>query len=94
MTISALMERDALKSAEIEKLQKMADLLAEKADADRDINFEEPPSSVLCIKCKKGLDDMNNIREAIIGPNGNPNIRITCQTYRLLLPNIKGNYIV
>ena len=89
VTISGLMERDALRAAEMEKLQKMADVLSEKNE-DKDINFEEPPSSILCVKCKKGLDDMANIREAIIGPNGNPNVRITCQTYRLLLPNIKG----
>ena len=90
VTISALMERDALRAAEIEKLQKMASLLSEKAEEEKDIHFEEPPTSILCVKCKKSLDDISNIREAIVGPNGNPNVRITCQTYRLLLPNIKG----
>ena len=86
-TIATLMERDALRNSEIEKLQKMANLLAEK-DENQDVKFEEPPSSVLCVKCKKGLDDLTNIRAAVIGTAADN--KLQCKTFRILLPNLKG----
>ena len=44
---------------------------------------------VLCIKCKRSLDDMQNIREAIEGPPTGPK-RLTCHWFRSLLPNLRG----
>ena len=84
------MERDSLRAAEIEKLQKIADSMnGENENKDKDIDFQEPPTAVLCIKCNKALDDLTNIREAIMGP-GAKTVHITCKSFRVLLPNIKG----
>ena len=87
-TVAQLMEREALREAEIEKLKEdKASLEAE--EEHKDIRYEEPPTAVLCVKCKKRLDDMTNIREAVMG---GPTIeaRVKCRSYRTLLPNIKG----
>jgi hypothetical protein len=81
------MEKDALRTAEIEKLTKMASLMAEK-DEEEDLEFQEPPTSILCVKCKKSLDDLSNIRAAVVGVGNGT--RLQCQTFRILLPNIKG----
>lgn len=86
-TITSLMEREALRNAEIEKLQRMA---AQKAESDEDLAIDPVATSVLCIKCKKSLDDISNIRDAILGSQKNGTIKISCQSYRLLLPNNKG----
>lgn len=52
---------------------------------------EEIGSSVLCIKCRKALDDLTNIADALEKERqlkGQP--RLQCHGYRLLLPNLKG----
>ena len=85
-SIGELMEREALRNAEIEKLQRMAAL---RNDSEEALELAEPPSSVLCIKCKRGLDDLSNLRAAIIGAGQN-NERVQCQNFRVLLPNIRG----
>ena len=74
-SIGELMEREALRNAEIEKLQRMAAL---RNEADEALELAEPPSSVLCIKCKKGLDDLSNLRAAILGA-GRGDERVQCQ---------------
>jgi hypothetical protein len=82
-TISKLMERDALRQAEIDQLQKTAALMAERENEE---DFEEPPTTVLCVKCKKGLDDISNIKAAVTGMKLSD--RLQCQSYRVLLPNL------
>ena len=95
--ISGLMEREALRSAEIEKLQKISKIKETELEA---IDLKDPATSVLCIKCKKSLDDLSNIRSAVMGdgPAGNGTadgktaIRLQCENYRILLPNLKGRH--
>eukprot|EP00981_Chlorochromonas_danica_P001611 scaffold344_cov178-Ochromonas_danica.AAC.20 len=56
--------------------------------------MSDPATSVLCIKCKKSLDDLSNIRAAILGDghpsHGGNNQRLTCESFRILLPNLRG----
>lgn len=65
--IASLMEKDAVRSAEIEKLQKMAKL---KDDELLSMDMKDPATSVLCIKCKRSLDDLTNIKAALVGGGG------------------------
>lgn len=86
--IKGLMEREALRNAEIEKLQKISKMKDDELIA---VDLKDTATSVLCIKCKKSLDDLTNIREAIMGniASGNAS-RLQCQAFRILLPNLKG----
>ncbi|CAM9979583.1 unnamed protein product [Ascophyllum nodosum] len=48
-------------------------------------------SSVLCIKCRKALDDLGNIADALEKERQlKGEVRLQCHGYRLLLPNLKG----
>lgn len=85
--VTQLMEKESLRNSEIEKLQK---LVAEQSNQEEMDDFEEPPTSVLCIRCKKSLDDLGNIRAAIYGNNGTSSERIQCESFRILLPNLRG----
>ena len=85
-TVVALMERESIRNAEIEKMKDITGVAGEEDDLGIDI--KEPATSVLCIKCKKGLDDLNNIRAAIL--NKSDKSKIQCENYRILLPNIRG----
>lgn len=95
--ISGLMEREALRNAEIEKLQKISKIKDTELEA---IDLKDPATSVLCIKCKKSLDDLSNIRSAVMGDGpasnsalgGKSAIRLQCENYRILLPNLKGRH--
>jgi hypothetical protein len=87
-TIGELMERESLRNAEIEKLTRMA---AQRQENDEDLDLDPVATSVLCIKCKKSLDDITSIREAILGNNkSGKGQKLACQSYRILLPNNKG----
>ena len=85
VTVAELMERETIRNAEIEKLTRMA---SQRQENDEDLDLDPVASSVLCIKCKKSLDDVSNIREAIIGKSSLQ--KLACQSYRVLLPNNKG----
>lgn len=62
----------------------------EEAD-DEDEAFNEPATSVLCIKCKKSLDDLSNIRSAVLGTPGTDGLKkLQCEYFRILLPNLRG----
>eukprot|EP00602_Paraphysomonas_sp_CaronLab_P013589 CAMPEP_0185040590 /NCGR_PEP_ID=MMETSP1103-20130426/38819_1 /TAXON_ID=36769 /ORGANISM="Paraphysomonas bandaiensis, Strain Caron Lab Isolate" /LENGTH=1588 /DNA_ID=CAMNT_0027579955 /DNA_START=83 /DNA_END=4849 /DNA_ORIENTATION=- len=88
-TIAELMERETLRNAEIEKLTRMA---AQRQENDDDLDLDPVASSVLCIKCKKSLDDISSIRDAILGKNNatGKDQKLSCQSFRILLPNNKG----
>lgn len=88
-TIAELMEREKERNAEIEKLTRMA---AQRQENDDDLDLDPVASSVLCIKCKKALDDISSIREAILGRSGDGGKRqkLACEAYRILLPNNRG----
>lgn len=66
-----------------------------KADSDDDDDEEEEEdvgSSVLCIKCRKALDDLSNIADALEKERQlKGQTRLQCHGYRLLLPNLKGH---
>lgn len=90
--IRGLMEREALRNAEIEKLQKISKIKETELES---IDLKDPATSVLCIKCKKSLDDLSNIRSAVLGDGGAGGlskslVRLQCENYRILLPNLKG----
>lgn len=86
--VNNLMEREALRNAEVEKLQKISKI---KDDELLSLDMKDPATSVLCIKCKKSLDDMTNIRSALLGDGGSGmNMRMQCENFRILLPNLKG----
>jgi len=86
--IKGLMEREALRNAEIEKLQKISKMKDDELIA---VDLKDTATSVLCIKCRKSLDDLTNIREAILGNNSTGSEgRLQCQAFRILLPNLKG----
>jgi len=85
-TVVALMERESIRNAEIEKMKDITGIQGD--DEDYGINMKEPATSVLCIKCKKGLDDLSNIRAAIL--NKSDKATIQCEGYRVLLPNLRG----
>jgi hypothetical protein len=86
--ISGLMEREALRNAEIEKLKLFAKMQEEQEDAAT--VYKEQATSVLCIKCKKSLDDLSNIRAAILGGMNGSEEKLPCEYYRVLLPNFRG----
>ncbi len=85
-TVVALMERESIRNAEIEKMKDITGIRGEEQEYG--INMKEPSTSVLCIKCKKGLDDLSNIRAAIL--NKSDKAVIQCEGYRVLLPNLRG----
>ncbi len=83
--VASLMEKEALRDAEIEQLQKQIYAYENPTDV---LDFHEPATSVLCIKCKKSLDDLSNIRAAVLGNvEGN---KVKCESFRILLPNLRG----
>ena len=84
-TVTALMERETLRNAEIEK---MKDITGVDDGVELDVTMAEPATSVLCIKCKKSLDDLSNIRAAIL--NKSDKSKLQCENYRILLPNLRG----
>lgn len=58
---------------------------------DDDEEEQEVASSVLCIKCRKALDDLSNIADALEKERQlKGQSRLQCHGYRLLLPNLKG----
>ena len=86
--IATLMEKEALRDAEIEKLQKS---IVAKEEGEEKMEYEEAATSVLCIKCKKGLDDLTHIRAAILGDgSAAEGQKVQCESFRILLPNLKG----
>lgn len=86
--IANLMEREAVRSAEIEKLQKMAKM---KDDELLSLDMKDPATSVLCIKCKRSLDDLTNIKSALLGDQAMGKVqRVQCESFRILLPNLKN----
>lgn len=85
-TIANLMGREAMHNAEIEKLKKMA---ADAKEKEEDLEFDQTATALLCIKCKKSLDDLSNIRDAVLG-SIKPTEKLMCQNFRILLPNLKG----
>ncbi|CAN0387246.1 unnamed protein product, partial [Phaeothamnion confervicola] len=59
--------------------------------SEQELYEEALGTSVMCIKCRKALDDLGNIAEVIQHQRrarGRP--RVQCQAYRLLLPNPQG----
>lgn len=86
--IAMLMEKEALRDAEIEKLLKQAKDIQDQKDDDEDM--KEPATAVLCIKCKKSLDDLSNIRAAITQGGGGDVVKLQCEFFRILLPNLRG----
>eukprot|EP00605_Chrysophyceae_sp_TOSAG23-4_P002197 GSChrysophyteH1.ASY1.ANO1.2427.1 assembled CDS len=85
-TVVALMERESIRNAEIEKMKDITNIQGD--DEDYGSSMKEPSTSVLCIKCKKGLDDLSNIRAAIL--NKSDKAAISCENFRVLLPNLRG----
>jgi hypothetical protein len=88
-TIATLMEKDALINAEMLSLRHLTDNKAsdQRVVAEADL---ETPTSVLCIKCKKGLDDVSNIRSVLLAVREDATQRLECESFRILLPNLKG----
>ncbi|CAM9501167.1 unnamed protein product, partial [Laminaria digitata] len=61
------------------------------SDDDDNEDEEEIGSSVLCIKCRKALDDLSNIADALEKERQlKGQTRLQCHGYRLMLPNLKG----
>jgi hypothetical protein len=87
--IKGLMEKETLRNAEIEKLQKMSKLKDDELVA---VDLKDSSTSVLCIKCKKSLDDLSNIRSAVLGDTSAAGkvAKMQCEAFRILLPNLKG----
>lgn len=87
--VTELMEKEALRNAEIEKLQKISKLKDDELVA---VDLKDAATSVLCIKCKKSLDDLSNIKSAVMGDaKGNKvAMKLQCEYYRILLPNLRG----
>lgn len=88
-TIATLMEKEALINAEMATLKQ----ITEKKSTERDVeeaDLEGPPTSVLCIKCKKGLDDVSNIRSVLLAARDDAANRLECEGFRVLLPNLRG----
>ena len=85
-----LISKDALRTAELEKMQRQEEAKRHK-EAINVSAFEETPTSVLCIRCKRSLDDLSNIRMAVYGYGNTANPKKKqCEAFRSLLPNLKG----
>ncbi|CAM9108122.1 unnamed protein product [Discosporangium mesarthrocarpum] len=64
----------------------------EEDEEEEEEEEEEVGSSVLCIKCRKALDDLSNIAEALeMERQLKGQTRLQCHGYRLLLPNLEGH---
>lgn len=86
--INHLMEKDTIRTAEIEKLQRISKMKDEEILA---MDMKDVATSVLCIKCKKSLDDMTNIRSTLMmETSSNAGQRLQCENYRILLPNLRN----
>ena len=86
--IASLMEKEALINAELLSLRQ----ITEKKSSERRVEEADlqTPTSVLCIKCKKGLDDVSNIRAVLLAARDDAGQRLECETFRVLLPNLRG----
>ncbi|CBJ49037.1 conserved unknown protein [Ectocarpus siliculosus] len=74
-----------------EKSKKSGGESGKAASDDDDDDEQEVGSSVLCIKCRKALDDLSNIADALEKERQlKGQTRLQCHGYRLLLPNLKG----
>jgi hypothetical protein len=87
-TITGLMERESLRTAEIEKLKLFTKIQQEQEEEQE--SFKEQATAVLCIKCKKSLDDLSNIRSAVLGGMRTDDNKMPCEHFRSLLPNLRG----
>jgi hypothetical protein len=87
--VAMLMEKDALRTSELEKMRRITALKREAQDVEVSAFDEMAPTSVLCIKCKRSLDDLANIRSAVYGA-GVEGRKRQCEAYRSLLPNLRG----
>ncbi|CAN0459687.1 unnamed protein product, partial [Ascophyllum nodosum] len=98
--VQELMDNEARRLIEIEALKAGTDTVVEGSedgsgrgdeDDDEEGYKEEIGSSVLCIKCRKALDDLGNIADALEKERQlKGEVRLQCHGYRLLLPNLKG----
>ena len=86
--IASLMEKEALINAELLSLRQVT----ERKSSERRVEEADlqNPTSVLCIKCKKGLDDVSNIRAVLLAARDDAGQRLECESFRVLLPNLRG----
>lgn len=87
--VAMLMEKDALRTSELEKMRRITALRREAQEVEVTAFDDMSPTSVLCIKCKRSLDDLANIRSAVYGAGVEGTKRL-CEAYRSLLPNLGG----
>jgi hypothetical protein len=88
------MEKEAQRLAEIEAL-KAAAMQAEdeqglKEDDESLGDENAAPATVLCVRCRKALDDIANIREALGHVDPSQRNRVQCDAFRVLIPNLDG----
>ena len=79
-----------MRTAELEKMKRIEDLTRESEVVDVSALGDSPPTSVLCIKCKRSLDDLSNIRAAVYGDPSGRDGKKKCEVFRSLLPNLRG----
>ena len=86
--IASLMEKEALINAELLSLRQAS----ERKSSERRVEEADlqNPTSVLCIKCKKGLDDVSNIRAVLLAARDDAGHKMECESFRILLPNLRG----
>ena len=85
-------EREAsIESADEDMTENSAPKSPEKEEgSDDDLNEDIVigGGTVMCVRCRKALDDLTNIREA--ANESSTQQRLQCHAYRLLLPNLQG----
>jgi hypothetical protein len=90
--IAGLLEKDLIRAAEFDKIQ--VQLQKREKDFEESL-MKDVATSVLCIRCKKSLDDTANLRQQSLDADhlsSQKQHRVKCEIYRLLLPNLKGRY--
>ena len=92
-----LLERDALRKAELDKMLQIGVLhcngeTAVLPSVEHALPLPlplYPSSSVLCVKCKNALNDLSSTGIAVDGVNRQGR-KLRCEAYRGLLPNDRG----
>ena len=90
--LSDLMEKEALRSAEIKKLSNLVTLETPLAGAGGTSSSSADSSSIpkehtslFCVRCQSQLEDISSIEDAVFGRGARNANRLYCESFRLLL---------
>lgn len=82
IVLADLLEKEAVRNAEIKKLTNLTVIEGSPEDTD---TTKLEVKSVFCIRCKAQLEDLSSIEDAVFGRGAKNANRLYCEAFRLLL---------